>query len=238
MRDCLWPGDTAQGKGGLGQGSKMTRPDHPLILPLGDAALLLRFGDSLSEAANRAAIAAAESIAAADLPGVLEVVPTLVSVLVRYEPRMVGFDWLAGEVALVWDRGPTAGESSPTTTVGVRFDGPDLEEVAQLLGMDRDTFVAAHNAAPLRVLTVGFAPGFIYCGFHPPALHVPRRQQVRRRVDAGAVLFAAGQTAIASTPIPTGWHVIGRTDFSNFDVAQDPPTRLWAGEPVAFRSMS
>jgi allophanate hydrolase subunit 1 len=48
------------------------------------------------------------------------------------------------------------------------------------------------------------------------------------------VLFAAAQTAITSTPIPTGWHVIGHTEFRNFDPAAVPPTRLAAGDMVGF----
>jgi allophanate hydrolase subunit 1 len=50
------------------------------------------------------------------------------------------------------------------------------------------------------------------------------------------VLFAAGQTAIAATPIRTGWHVIGRTAFQNFDPQRSPPTRLSAGDLVQFGS--
>jgi inhibitor of KinA len=48
------------------------------------------------------------------------------------------------------------------------------------------------------------------------------------------VLFAAGQTAIAATEIPTGWHVIGRTEFRNFDPTASVPTRLAAGDAVQF----
>ena len=104
--------------------------------------------------------------------------------------------------------------------------GPDLDSVAATLGLTAAAFVAAHNAAPLRVLTTGFAPGFVYCGFHAEAMRLPRRTDVRPPVPPGSVLFAAGQTAITSTPIPTGWHVIGRTTFRNFDPAQTPPVVL------------
>jgi 5-oxoprolinase (ATP-hydrolysing) subunit B len=98
-----------------------------------------------------------------------------------------------------------------------------------------DAFVAQHNAELLRVLTTGFAPGFVYCGFHPEALNLPRRTTVRPRVPAGSVLFAAGQTAISATEIPTGWHVIGRTAFRNFLPESDPPTLLRAGDLIQFR---
>ena len=71
----------------------------PTILPLGDAAVLVRFGDSLSEAANRQAIAFAARLDA-DMPeGVEEIAPGLVSVLLRTRP---GTDlWrLSGELRL------------------------------------------------------------------------------------------------------------------------------------------
>jgi KipI family sensor histidine kinase inhibitor len=209
----------------------------PLILPLGDHGLLVRFSDTLSEAANVAAVALARRAEAAGLPGVEEVVPNLVSVLLRYNPAQIGFDRLAGEVRLLVSA--PAGVSSGGTEhlVPIVFDGDDVDEVASLLGLERPAFIAAHCAGPLRVLATGFAPGFVYTGFHAESLHVPRRAEVRRQVPAGTVLFAARQTAIASTAIPTGWHVIGHTSLRNFDPALSPPTRLQAGDTVRFEAI-
>jgi KipI family sensor histidine kinase inhibitor len=206
----------------------------PLIQPLGDCGLLVRFADSLSEAANVAVIGFAQRAAAEQLPGVAEVVPNLVSVLLRYDAAAVDFERLAGEVRLLVS-GPVD-ELAPgrECVVPVVFDGDDVDEVAAGLGMERGAFVTAHCARPLRVLAIGFAPGFAYCGFHEERLHVPRRAEVRARVPAGTVLFAAGQTAITSTDIPTGWHVIGHTGFRNFDPARSPPSQLVAGDMVRF----
>jgi inhibitor of KinA len=36
--------------------------------------------------------------------------------------------------------------------------------------------------------------------------------------------------------MPTGWHVIGRTAFANFDPAGEPPTQLAAGDVVTFEA--
>ena len=210
----------------------------PLILPLGDQALLVRFGDALSEAANRAALAFSRSVEAAGLPGVVETVPNLVSVLLRYDPLATDFDHLAGEVRLLFGKPEAEPETTRQHGVAVRFDGDDLAEVAASLRLTPAKFIAAHNSAPLRVLATGFAPGFIYCGFHLDELQAPRRTAVRPLVPAGTVLFAAGQTAIASTPIPTGWHVIGHTDFRNFDAAAEPPTRIAAGDEIVFEVLA
>jgi KipI family sensor histidine kinase inhibitor len=206
----------------------------PLILPLGDRGLLVRFGETLSDAANRAAIDLARRIEAAAIPDVVEVVPNLISVLVRYEPTRLTFDRLAGEIRLLAPAADDSIAAGVRHAVAVSFDGEDLEEVAELVELPVADFIRAHNAAPLRVLATGFAPGFVYCGMHPEALAVPRRAAVRRQVPAGTVLFAAGQTAITSTPIPTGWHVIGHTGFRNFDPAAEPPSAVRAGDSIEF----
>jgi KipI family sensor histidine kinase inhibitor len=208
----------------------------PLILPLGDRGLLVRFGDILTDEANLAAIALAARAEAERIAGVLEVVPNLVSVLFRYDRAAVSFARLAGEVRLLVSAGVQSAGPGTHLSVPVIFDGSDLGEVAGLLGRSVDAFVAAHNAAPLRVLATGFAPGFIYCGMHAEDMVVPRRPGVRRQVQAGTVLFAAGQTAVTSTHIPTGWHVIGHTSFRNFDSAVDPPSAVVAGDSIQFEA--
>ena len=206
----------------------------PMLAPLGDSGLLVRFADALTDGANRAAVAFARRAQALDLPGVLEVVPNVVSVLLRYDPLQTSFAALAGEVRLALSREGVDEPLADEWTIPVRFDGPDLAEVAALLDTTVPDFIAAHTSTPLRVLATGFAPGFVYCGLHGPELVVPRRGAVRPEVPAGSVLFAAGQTAIAATAMPTGWHVIGSTTFRNFDATAQPPTRLAAGGTIRF----
>lgn len=216
----------------------MTDTLRPTLLPLGDRGLLIRFAETLSDDANRAAIGFATRIEAAGVRGVVEVVPNLVSVLLRYEPSAISFDTLAGEVRLLVSAPEQAAAVGTEHRAAVRFDGEDVAEVAGLVNLSVPDFIAAHNAAPLRVLATGFAPGFVYCGMHREALVVPRRSVVRRHVPAGTVLFAAGQTAITSTAIPTGWHVIGHTNFRNFDPAAEPPTSVRAGDTMQFEVAS
>lgn len=209
----------------------------PTILPLGDGGILVRFGPALTDAANRASIALAIALDHAPIAGVIEVVPNLISVLLRYDPLASAPAAIAGELRLRLF-GLADGEAAPAQmTIPTRFDGPDIAAVADLLGLSVDDFILAHNAQPLRVLGTGFAPGFVYCGLHPEALVVPRRTTVRAAVPPGSVLFAAGQTAIAATEMPTGWHLIGQTDFRNFDPAATPPTRLGAGDTVRFEAL-
>jgi KipI family sensor histidine kinase inhibitor len=222
----------------------MANPAHapsPTILPLGDQGLLVRFATTLSDSANRRVIGFARRLRAGLPEGVTEIDPNLVSVLLKYDPVRIDFERLAGEVRLLLSSPePVEVSKSATHNIPVHFggaDGPDLNSVAEALALTPEAFIAAHNAQPLRVLTTGFAPGFVYCGFHPDTLRLPRRNGVRPPVPPGSVLFAAGQTAIAATPIPTGWHLIGRTDFRNFDAGAEPPTVLREGDFVAFEGI-
>ena len=210
------------------------RPDLPLLQPLGDSALLVRFGASLDPAANRAAIGFANVMAKAALPGVIEVVPSLVSVLVRYSWSIISLANLMGEIRLLLSAPKPEQAATITHVAATIFDGEDIADLAVHLEISPAEFIRRHNETALTVLATGFAPGFVFCGFHPEALNVPRRSMVRAKVPAGTVLFAAGQTAITSTPIPTGWHIIGHTAFRNLDLAQTPPTTLRAGDGIRF----
>ena len=213
----------------------MTETLIPTLLPLGDRALLIRYSTELSEAANRAAVGLARRLETERIEGVAEIAPGLVSVLLRLDAG-VDLARLRGELGL--RIGETAPAGGTERQIAIRFDGEDLGEVAEKLGLSVDDFVARHNAAPLRVLATGFAPGFVYLGFHCDELMLPRREAVRPMVPAGTVLFAARQTAMAATPIRTGWHVIGRTAFQNFDPAADPPTVLAAGDMIRFEAVA
>jgi len=214
------------------------RPERPMLQPLGDSAILVRFRSRLEEAANRRVIAFTNILAETPISGVIEVAPSLVAVLLRYDPLVTRHADIEGEIRLrinIAAAEPQAHSHTIPVVFGGDF-GPGLANVAGLLGMSEETFIARHNASPLRVLATGFAPGFVYCGFHPPDMILPRRDNVRASVPAGSVLFAAGQTAIAATDIPTGWQVIGRTSFRNFVPAADPPTILRAGDQIRFEA--
>ena len=62
----------------------------PRILPVGDAAVLVEFGDSIDPAVNDRVYSFAESVTAADIEGVEELVPTYRSLLVQYDLHQSG----------------------------------------------------------------------------------------------------------------------------------------------------
>ena len=95
------------------------------------------------------------------------------------------------------------------------FDGPDLEEVAALVGTDVTAVVEQLCGAALQVAFIGFSPGFPYLVGLPEGLaRVPRRPSPRTEVPAGSVALAGGFAGIYPQTTPGGWRVVGRTTLS------------------------
>lgn len=206
--------------------------------PLGEAALLAEARTDDHAAANRAALAAAAALAASPMPGLSAVVPAIASLLVCFDPLVLSHATVAARLRTLLAApsldGPSAGR---VVRITVRYggeDGPDLEEVAATLGMTPSDVVAAHTAQPLRVMMIGFAPGFPYLGPLPPSLQLPRRATPRTAVPPGSVAIAAGLSGIYPAQLPGGWHLIGRTALRLFDPYAEPPALLAPGDLVQF----
>ena len=119
--------------------------------------------------------------------------------------------------------------------IDVRYDGEDLEAVAQHVGLSVAQVIAAHSSAQWTVAFCGFAPGFAYLTGGPPELQVPRRATPRKQVPAGAVGLAGEFTGIYPRPSPGGWQLIGRTDARLWDLQRETPALLQPGQAVRFR---
>ena len=202
---------------------------EPTIRPFGDSALLV----DLAETATVHALDAA--LRARPLAGIFATVPGLESLLVEYDPLRTDLETLARAVV---DR---AGEAEPAAVAGrhrsipVAYGGelgPDIEEVAQLVGLSVDEVVATHTGVDLRVLIDGFAPGFAYLGHLP--FEVPRLTTPRTRTPADSVAVAGRMSGIYPAELPGGWRVIGRTSITLFDPRREPPAYLAPGDAVRF----
>lgn len=95
-------------------------------------------------------------------------------------------------------------------TIRVRYDGPDLDDVARAAHLSIDEVCRLHAATTYVVDTIGFAPGFAYLTGLDPRLHLRRRATPRPRVPAGSVAIAGEYTAVYPFDSPGGWHLIGR----------------------------
>jgi KipI family sensor histidine kinase inhibitor len=130
---------------------------------------------------------------------------------------------------------PTAVELGPKVEIAVRYDGPDLEAVAEAWGCEPTEVGARHRATAFVAAFCGFAPGFAYLTAVPDDLpEVPRLETPRTQVPAGSVALAGRWCGIYPTASPGGWRVIGHADATLFDVRREPPALLAPGTRVRF----
>jgi 5-oxoprolinase (ATP-hydrolysing) subunit B len=71
---------------------------YPRLLTCGDSALVVEFGNSIDPELNRRVLAFDALIAQEKVTGVRETVPTYRSLLVHYDPTVVGYAELGGKL--------------------------------------------------------------------------------------------------------------------------------------------
>ncbi len=199
-------------------------PDPIQCFPLGDQALLIGASDPLAWMA---------AIDQAALPGVVDLVPAKESLLVVFDPAATSFATLRRQIRRLQPQ-PGAARLGREHTIPVRYDGPDLAEVAGRCGLTVAGVITLHSQETYTVALIGFLPGFPYLDGLPARLHLPRRDSPRPKVPAGAIAIAGAQTGIYPQASPGGWHILGTTTSALFDAAQWPPALLSAGDTVRF----
>ncbi|MFJ3442159.1 allophanate hydrolase subunit 1 [Streptomyces sp. NPDC086081] len=126
---------------------------------------------------------------------------------------------------------PPAGD---VIKIPVRYDGPDLADVAAHWGVPEREVARVHTGTEFRVAFCGFAPGFGYLTGLPPRYDVPRRATPRTAVPAGSVALAGPYTGVYPRSSPGGWQLIGTTDAVLWDHARVPAALLSPGARVRF----
>ncbi|MEU8941199.1 allophanate hydrolase subunit 1 [Streptomyces goshikiensis] len=166
----------------------------------------------------------------AELGPVRDIVPAARTVLLDgvREPRA-----LAERIAR-WEVPPLAGTEGPLVTVPVRYDGPDLAEVARLWDVTEREVAGVVGSLVFRVAFCGFAPGFGYLTGLPERLHLPRRATPRAAVPAGSLALAGEYAGVYPRSSPGGWQLIGTTDAVLWDPERDPAALFAPGVRVRF----
>jgi KipI family sensor histidine kinase inhibitor len=209
------------------------------LLPLGDSAITIEFGNEINPLINARAIAFAKTVVDQGWFGILDVVPTYRSVTIFFDPLQWSSSALTKQLRALPQPRPNETESNGTFhEIPVLYGGewgPDLEEVAAFAGLTPAQAIELHASTRYRVYMLGFSPGFPYLGLVPEQLAMPRRSTPRTRVQAGSVGIADRQTGIYPTATPGGWRLIGRTPIAIYRKATSNPFLLKPGDLVRFK---
>lgn len=218
-----------------------TSPDWPRISPLGVDGFLITFAAQLGEPANRAALAFRQALDHQSWPGVEETSTSLVSTYLRFdiltqthialkariETLLASQDWTTASL-------PEGRRMWRVPTVFGTDLAPQLDEAATAAGLSRQDAIASISQTPVRVQTIGFAPGQPYLGSLPECWDIPRQTQLTDKVPVGALVVAIRQLVLFSVTTPTGWRHVGQTGFQLFRPESETPFVLRPGDEVLF----
>jgi len=210
---------------------------RPRYVPVADHGLLVEFASEISDEASDVVLGAVRAIDAADIDGLLEIVPAFVNLLVVFDPLVADHEVMRRAVEDALAGASPAQPDATERVVEVCYHpslGTDLSAVADRTGHSVEAVVAMHLAGEYRLCMYGFSPGYAYLSGVPAEIQVPRKQVAVRDVPAASVIIAGPQCLVTTLTMPTGWSVLGRSPTPILQDDPDDPVRFDLGDRVRF----
>ncbi|MGC1497782.1 MAG: carboxyltransferase domain-containing protein [Sulfitobacter sp.] len=219
--------------------------DWPIIRTVGLSGILVSFADKMSEPANRAALAFRAAIDAQNWPEVSETSTSLVSAFLQVDLAATPAEAMTEKLSALiaqqdWFAAPLPQGRTlwhVPTVYGTDL-APQLEEAAEVAGVDPDAAIKELSETRVRVLTIGFAPGQPYLGELSETWNIPRQQSLTQAVPAGALVVAVRQLVVFTNVTPTGWRHVGQTAFRTFRPEAKQPFALSPGDEMIFPAIT
>lgn len=217
----------------------MTIYAEPRLLPCGDEAVSVELGDEISREVNARVLALEYLVQQKALRGVRETVPSFRSLLVYYDPLVIGLDELGAALrALAAEARPEVLPAARTLELPCCYGGElgfELDAAAAKLELSPEELARLHASAVYIVDFIGFTPGLPYFSGMPERLFIPRLETPRVKTPAGSVSIGGMQCCIYPVESPGGFWVLGRTPVRLYDPKAVDPILLRAGDHVRFR---
>ena len=217
----------------------------PRVLPLGDAALTVEFGDSIDPALHARVLGLAAALEQArkvegvtEFSGIVDVVPTFRSLTVYFNPLTGDGERLGKALLVLAESAGSASAQGRCWRIPVCFDddfAPDMNDLAAAKGLSREAVIELMTAATFQVYMIGFMPGFPYMGGLPTVLEMPRLSSPRKAVPARSLAIAGAMCSVYPWESPGGWRLLGRTPVPMFSASEtDSPSLLASGDRVCW----
>jgi len=196
--------------------------------------LYVQFADQIDRESNIRLHALHRTLMADLPPGVNDLYPGYVNLYVDFDANQIS----AGEVRAWIMRHLNAPHAPPADhrvlELPVRYDGPDLPDVAERTRLSEAEVVRLHAAPEYHVYAVGFTPGFPFLGEVAPELRLPRRSTPRPAVAFNTVAIANAQSCVYTLPSPGGWNLLGTLLTTVYDPHRAEPFMVSPGDRVRF----
>jgi inhibitor of KinA len=207
------------------------------VLPAGDTALVVDFGDHVDRRLSTWVLALAGRLNESRIPGVVEIVPTIRSLLVNYDPLVLPATALTARIVELMRGLQVAQGITRHWHLPACYDSRialDLDAVAASAGLSPAQVVERHSARTYHVYMLGFLPGMAYLGDVPEELGLPRMPKPRLKVPAGSLGVASTLTCVYPVETPSGWHIIGRSPVPFLERSPTIRALLAPGDKVTF----
>ena len=214
---------------------------QPVFRISGDQGLIMEFGDAISPQIHELVRTMILALDQNPMVGVIEYMPSYLAIAVYYDPLITSFENLKISLTQLSVNLQEIDIASPKlielpVCYGGEF-GPDLDFVATSHGLSQEEVIKLHSHPEYLVYMIGFTPGYPFLGGLPEALHTSRLDTPRKKVPAGSVGIANGQTGIYPIESPGGWQLIGQVPVKLFDPEKNDPFLISAGNMIKFKSI-
>jgi urea carboxylase len=213
--------------------------DKAKLRPLGDCYLAVEFGDEADLSLNFRVLALAEALRRAELPGIIEIIPSFRELGVVFDRFETDYETLAGAVSEIQQTVADV-ETLPSRLVELPlwYDDPWSAELARRFNVKKnidfvaecnditiDEVIARHTGTDYWVVCVGFTPG---CYFSLPLdpskwLKAPKYRTPRSYTPARLVALAGFSTGAYPVASPGGYQVIGRLAVNIYEPNSKSP---------------
>lgn len=208
------------------------------ILTAGDSSLLVEFGKEIDPEINRKIAATVQLMKEQHIEGVVDVIPAFASLLINYDPRVIGYEDMKERIRNLLKVDAKAGAGSRRIyEIPVCYGGeygPDLASIADHAGLSEEEVIRIHSSRDYLIYMLGFLPGFCYLGGLDERIFTPRLANPRLKIDAGSVGIGGSQTGIYPLDSPGGWQLMGKTPVKTYDPDREKPILVEAGDYIRF----
>ena len=208
------------------------------ILTAGDASLLVEFGKEINPDINRKIAATVQLMREQHIEGVVDVIPAFCSLLINYDPRVIGYEEIKDRIKKLLKLEIKAGnEKKKIFEIPVCYGGefgPDIATIAEHAGLTEQEVIELHSSRDYLIYMLGFLPGFCYLGGLDERIFTPRLASPRIKIDAGSVGIGGSQTGIYPLDSPGGWQLMGKTPVKTYHPDREVPILVEAGDYIRF----
>jgi len=209
------------------------------ITAYGEDALLVNFWQVIKPELNEKVSLLANKLRNKDY--ITSMIPAYCSLTISYDPNKISFNELKNTIEAIDLSIEKEELEKRQLAIPICYDdkfGIDLSALEDQLSITKNEIIYCHSSAAYRVYMLGFLPGFPYMGITDEKIEAKRKDNPRKKIEAGSVGLAGRQTGIYPFDSPGGWQIIGRTPIQLFEPQEEKPFLFKSGDLVNFKPIS